>query len=130
MPPQPKDVLGREGERLAADALERAGFEILARNWRPARTGPGGGRGGRGELDVVARDGRDVVAVEVKTRSGPGFGHPFDAITADKLDRIHRLLRQWCRESGVRAPMRVDAVSVIIPTVGAVTVEHLRGVWR
>ncbi|HMO12215.1 MAG TPA: YraN family protein, partial [Actinotalea sp.] len=59
-----KDALGRYGERLVADRLERSGWCVLERNWR----------GTRGELDLVAIEGRTLVVVEVKTRSGPGYG--------------------------------------------------------
>ena len=59
------DAVGRYGEKVAAAHLVEAGWTLLDRNWR----------GTRGELDVVALDGDVLVAVEVKTRRGTGFGH-------------------------------------------------------
>ncbi len=116
---QAKDAVGRYGERLAAAHLSAAGWTILARNWR----------GTRGELDVVALDGEALVAVEVKTRSGPGFGHPAEAVTGAKLARLGRLLGQWVAEHEVRpASLRVDVIAVRTDLAGDARVEHLRGV--
>lgn len=89
MPPPRHDTaaFGTAGEELAAEALEAAGLEVVARNWR-LTAGPV-----RGELDLVALDherGR-VVVCEVKTRRGDAFGGPLAAVTARKQDRIRRL---------------------------------------
>ena len=53
-----KDDLGRKGEALAADFLTEAGMRVVDRNWRCSQ----------GEIDLVARDGDELVFVEVKTR--------------------------------------------------------------
>ena len=70
-----KDALGRRGEAIAARHLEAAGLVIVERNWRCTH----------GEIDIVARDGGDLVFVEVKTRSSVEYGHPLEAITPIKL---------------------------------------------
>ncbi|MDO8107334.1 YraN family protein [Isoptericola sp. b441] len=113
-----KDDLGRYGEELVARRLAAAGWQVLDRNWR----------GTRGELDLVAMDGSELVVVEVKTRSGPGYGHPAEAVTAAKLARLRRLTGQWLAEHDVRpASVRVDVVAVRTDRDDA-RVEHLRGV--
>jgi putative endonuclease len=110
-------ALGRSGEDLAVDHLEAQGFTILDRNWRCSI----------GELDIVARDGATTVVVEVKTRSGVGFGHPLEAITPAKLARLRRLAAAWCDAHGPVDRLRVDAVSVIAGRDG-LAVEHVRQV--
>lgn len=112
--------LGRQGERIAADYLTRAGHRVVDRNWRSAT----------GELDLVTIDAGTVVAVEVKTRTSTGYGHPFEAIDARKLHRLHRLAIEWCASHRMReAAVRVDAVGIVIgPPTQPPTVEHLRGV--
>lgn len=86
--------LGREGEERAARHLEARGYQIVARNVRAARV----------EIDLVARDGRRIVFVEVKTRrSGPrdGFGgHGFAAEAVDdrKQARLRRGAAAWLAE--------------------------------
>lgn len=114
-----KDELGRRGEDLAAQFLECAGYTVIDRNWRCAR----------GEIDIVARDGDDTVFVEVKTRSGTAFGHPFEAITEQKLARLKKLARTWWEaHSYRRGVIRIDAISVIASGAGEPVIEHLRRV--
>jgi putative endonuclease len=114
-----KDELGRRGEQVATEHLEACGFRILDRNWRCQQ----------GELDVVADDDGTLVFVEVKTRSGVGFGDPTEAVTARKLARIGRLAGAWCAEHHPRSRrMRVDVVGIVLPPEGGVRLEHLRGV--
>ncbi|GHD38686.1 YraN family protein [Mycetocola manganoxydans] len=115
-----KDELGRRGEDLAARFLEDAGYRLLERNWRCRQ----------GEIDIVARTANTLVFVEVKTRSGLAFGHPFEAITATKLARLRGLAAVWCAEhSPSVARIRLDAIAVIVPRSGQPVVEHLLGVY-
>jgi putative endonuclease len=120
-----KDAVGRFGEQTAARHLEAAGLTILERNWRP----PSGSEL-RGELDLVAREGAALVVVEVKTRSGTGFGTPAEAVTADKVRRVRRLAVAWlaAHPGQGHAFVRFDVVSVV-RAPGGVTVEHLRGAF-
>lgn len=114
-----KDVLGRHGEMLAAGFMETQGMRIVDRNWRCAG----------GELDIVALDGDTLVIAEVKTRRSLDYGHPFEAVGAAKLTRLHRLASLWCREHELRAARRrVDVVAVIDDGIGEPLLEHLKGV--
>ena len=82
-----------------------------------------------GELDIVAMDGDDVVVVEVKTRSGTGFGHPAEAVTRAKVARLRRLAAEWLSAHDLHAAgVRIDVVAVVRRRSGAAQVEHLRGV--
>ncbi|WP_127793679.1 YraN family protein [Agromyces sp. LHK192] len=111
--------LGRRGEDLAVEHLEARGMRVIDRNWR-CRIG---------EIDIVARDGRDTVFVEVKTRTSADFGHPFEAITARKLARMRRLAVAWCEQATEPVGrIRVDAIAVLAPTGARTVVEHLEGV--
>lgn len=114
-------ALGRFGEDVAARWLADQGYEIVDRNWRCPD----------GELDLVGIHQGWWVAVEVKTRRGTGYGHPFEAITPRKLRRVHRLARLWTAahpEMPRLAGWRVDAVSVLLPAGGGLNVEVLRDV--
>ena len=117
-----KDRLGRDGEDAAAAHLTAAGCTLLARNWRCRD----------GELDLVIRDGDTVAFVEVKTRSGLGFGHPAEAVTVAKARRLRRLALLWLQESRGEVGMpeiRFDVVSVLSRPGGPPVVEHLRGAF-
>ena len=114
-----KDALGRRGEQLAAQYLERAGFRILDRNWRCAE----------GELDIVAAERRVLVVCEVKTRSSDRYGSPLDAITRAKRSRLRRLAIRWLVAHGVLFDeVRIDVIGLLRDRSGQFTVEHVRGV--
>ena len=113
------DALGRQGEQLAAEHLQRAGFRVLDRNWRCAE----------GEIDIVAVDRRVLVACEVKTRSGTGYGTPLEAVDWRKRRRLRRLAVNWVMAHGVLFDeVRVDVVSVLKTGSGDFTIEHIPGV--
>lgn len=114
-----RQALGRYGEDVAARFLIAAGLVVLERNWRCPD----------GELDIIAREGDVLVACEVKTRRGEGFGSPLEAVTARKAARLRRLVGRWLAEHPVRpAEVRIDVVGVLRPPRGAARVEHVRGV--
>lgn len=115
-----KDVLGRRGEDLAAAALAADGYRVLDRNWRCSQ----------GEIDIVAVDGGETVFIEVKTRSSVAFGHPLEAITAQKLARLRRLAAAWCAaHPGDHRRIRIDAVAIVAPPHGPPQVDHLKRVF-
>jgi putative endonuclease len=114
--------LGSSGEQLAADHLERLGFEIVEHNYRTRW----------GELDLVGFDGSTLVFCEVKTRRA-GRGSPFDALHAGKQDRVRRMAASWLveRSDHPRAPdLRFDAIGVTIDARGRlVALDHLEGAF-
>lgn len=105
-------------EEVARRHLEARGFETLAEN----AVVPGG------ELDLVVRDGRIVVAVEVRQRAHDRFGSAAESLRPAKLRRLRRALARWAAaELQFAAPLRVDAVLIDGPR-GAFRIEHLRDV--
>lgn len=121
-------AVGRFGEQRAAEHLIGLGYEVLDRNWRVG--GAGGDRPAAGELDLVVRDGPTVVFVEVKTRSGRGFGGPAESVTRAKVARLRRLAARWleAHPEHTRVPVRFDVVSVVRGRDG-VDVTHLRNAF-
>jgi putative endonuclease len=86
--PEPAHLrTGRLGERLAARHLRRNGYKVLYRNFRP----PHGG-----EIDIVCREKKTLVFVEVKTRSADGLGRPADAVDAEKEEALIRGAQRDC----------------------------------
>jgi len=114
-----KDVLGRSGERVAADYLEDRGIRVIDSNWRcPA-----------GEIDLVALDGAELVIVEVKTRRSRRYGDPLEAVTAAKLARLRTLAVLWAREHRhVMGGLRIDAVGIVMDGRTEPHIDHLKGV--
>lgn len=113
--------LGAMGERLVARYFEQRGTVVLDRNWRCAD----------GELDLVVREaGGVVVAVEVKSRRGLGFGAPVEAVTWRKQARLRRLLAAWLREHPQQSAtaLRLDVVGVLVLPGRPVQLRHVTGV--
>jgi putative endonuclease len=100
---QIRQTLGRVGEDLACAELEKRGYEVLERRYR--RRG--------GELDIVARDGRTVVFVEVKTRESRDFGDASEAVTPRKRWRMTQLALDYlARHSLTECACRFDVVAI------------------
>jgi putative endonuclease len=115
-----RQAIGAYGERLAARHLEEHGLEILARNWRCAD----------GEVDLILRDGDDVVFCEVKTRRTATFGPPAAAVDPRKVRKLRHLALRWLAESGTHAPrIRFDVVEVLPQPRGASRVVHIRAAF-
>ena len=118
--PTHNQSLGAQGEAYAEQFLLERGYRRIAKNWRCRY----------GELDLIMRDGRAYVAVEVKTRSGLGYGAPLEAITTSKAARLRRLLLEWARESGNRGSLlRIDAIGIVLqPGGSAPRIDHIQGI--
>lgn len=112
---------GARGEDLAARYLERLGYTILTRNFRF----------GHREIDLVVGRGDLVAFVEVKSRSGDAFGHPFEAITAHKRREVERVARSWQHRFGRPGTQyRFDAVAIRSRRGAAPLIEHIPDAWR
>ncbi len=103
-------VLGEEGERIAAAWLAQRGWRILDRRFR----------NGHRDLDLVAEQGGVVAFVEVKTRRGNDFGHPVEAVNWRKQRELTRSALVWmARHGGGERMFRFDVVGVLISDGGA-----------
>ena len=108
-------IVGGFGECLAARHLIGQGMILLDRNWRCPT----------GELDLLLRDGDDLVVCEVKTRRSTTFGLPVEAVVPAKVRRLRRLAGRWLATRRFRPrDIRFDVVSVLLHG-GTVRVEHL-----
>jgi putative endonuclease len=118
--------IGRAAEDLVAVRLARRGWEIVERNARTRY----------GELDIVARDGRTLVFVEVKAgRAGSGLGpeRPILGVDRRKQRRVRRLAGAWMaerRDAPYYDEVRCDAVGVTFDRGGEpLEVEHIEAAF-
>lgn len=122
MSDDPRHSLGRLGERLAAEHLERLGYRIVARNYRTRF----------GELDLVATDDHLLVFCEVKTRR-EGSGDPWDNLGDGKRRQVRSMGAAWLNEVKPRprtSELRFDAVGVLVDRDGAlVRLDHLEAAF-
>lgn len=103
-------LLGQRGERLAADFLRSRGYTLVSANARTRW----------GEIDLVARDGTELVFIEVKTRRTGGSVSGEQAMTPRKLRQIESLAVAYLTDRGLeQEPWRVEMVSVEIDQDGA-----------
>ena len=120
MSDDPRHSLGRRGEQLAAEHLERLGYRIVARNYRTRF----------GELDLVATDEFVLVFCEVKTRRA---GDPWEKLGEAKRRQVRSMSRAWLSEVHARprcSELRFDAIGVVIDRDGALrSLEHLEGAF-
>jgi putative endonuclease len=97
-------LLGEYGENRARRAYERAGYEVLAQNWR----------GRAGEIDLVLARDRCVVVCEVKTRANERFGLPSEAVDWRKQRRLRALAYEFlAAQRPLCDRVRFDVVSIV-----------------
>lgn len=95
--------LGERGEALARRELERLGYHILTTRYRTRH----------GEIDIVCLHEAVLVFVEVKARSSGDFGHPADAVTAQKQRRVVAMAETYLAMERVKDRLcRFDVVAV------------------
>jgi putative endonuclease len=110
--------LGRRGEDLAHGYLRRQKYLIVARNYRPST-------GSRGEIDIIARDGTQLIFVEVKTRSSDAISFPERAVDDEKQRYIIRAARDYARRANVEwGDVRFDVIA--ITGVKSPVIHHLK----
>lgn len=115
----PTDI-GHRGEEAAAAFLERQGMQILDRNWR----------NGRGEIDIVAIDGQELVVCEVKTRASTSAGQPEEAVSAAKQRRLVRLAEAYAAAAGVvDTSIRFDVISIVVLADDRALLRHHRAAF-
>jgi putative endonuclease len=110
--------IGHYGEQVAADWLRSKHCRILARNFKGPR---------RGEVDIVARDGKLLLFVEVKTRREGAKIRPLDAVDASKRALIERGANAWLKQLGTRnLPWRFDVIEIYVENGKLPRVNHVK----
>lgn len=114
--------LGAEGERIAYRYIEQLGYTILEKNWSID---------GKKEVDIFATDGRDLIAIEVKTRRTDSGFDPLTAVTRQKQANIIALTNTYVRLKGVTQPIRFDIIAVWFhPFDQLFDIKHYKDAFR
>jgi putative endonuclease len=110
--------IGNYGEQVATDWLRSQGCKILARNYRGPR---------RGEVDIIARDRKLLLFVEVKTRRTGSKIRGLDAVGKDKQGLIERGANSWLKRLGTRnLPWRFDVIEVSVEEGSKPRINHVK----
>lgn len=112
--PRNRQETGRWGEDLACQVLQAQGYQLVARNWRPASQRDRESL--RGEIDLIMADSdQELVFIEVKTRTSDRQGHPLEAIGPAKATKLRQLAYRWLDENrgfyGYYS-YRIDAIAI------------------
>ena len=95
--------LGKKGELLALRHLEERLYQILETNYR----------NGKGEIDIIAKDKKTLVFVEVKTRSSEKFGAPEESIDEQKKRLLANTASVYMEKIKHEWEIRFDIISII-----------------
>ena len=115
-----KQVLGKEGERVAEQYLKRKGYKLVERNYRCAA----------GEVDLIVLDRRVIVFVEVKTRTGHGFGTPLEAIQPRKQRKMMQAAQFFLSQKKLhQRDARFDVVGISWPGREPI-IEHVENAFE
>ncbi|CAN5815409.1 YraN family protein [soil metagenome] len=116
-------TIGRWGEHLAAQWLRKQGRKVLYRNYRA----PHGG-----EVDIVCRQKKLLMFVEVKTRTSTERGRPAEAVNAAKERLILRGAQAWLRmlDDPDKIPTRCDILEVILREGEKPQIDIIEGAFK
>ena len=98
-----RNETGKQGESVARQYLEENGYNVLETNWRFHHY----------ELDIVATDGKELIIIEVKTRSDNYLIAPEHAINKGKILRIVTASDAYVRMKRIDLPIRFDLICLI-----------------
>ena len=127
---RPTDLLGQEGEALAANYLVENGYRIVLTNFKVPVGRNSQGAQVTGEIDIVALEGETLCFIEVKTRRSAKFTPVITAVDLRKQRQITRTARIYRRIFRVfEMPYRFDVVTVLVPNDREPEIELARGFW-
>lgn len=113
-------MVGSQGEELAVTFLEKQGYALLERNYRCKG----------GEVDIIARDAKTVVFVEVKTRRTSSYGVPQLAVTPFKQRQIMKAALTWlASHRKLEAPARFDVIAITIQGDREPVFDHIKNAF-
>lgn len=113
-PTDKRDALGDRGENMAAKFLRNLGYKIIVRNFRCEV----------GEIDIVARDGKVLVFVEVKTRADDE-PTPEDQVNSAKQHQLTKAAKTYLTRYGIpQPPARFDVVAIVWPEGREPQIRH------
>jgi putative endonuclease len=94
--------LGKLGEELAVDFLEKAGYVILETNWTFQKA----------EIDIIAKKDAVLAVVEVKTRSSLLFGLPQDFVNSKKIQLLIKAIDAYVNSKELDLEVRFDIIAI------------------
>ena len=94
--------LGKLGEELAVEFLEKNGYSILETNWTFQKA----------ELDIIAQKENILAVIEVKTRSSIEFGLPQDFVKPQKIQLLVKAINEYVTVNELDVEVRFDIIAI------------------
>lgn len=114
-----KDETGKAGEKVACNFLVKKGYNILETNWRHRHK----------EIDIIARDGNELVIVEVKTRHENCLEEPWSAVSNKKIRNLVTAANAWIQKNHIDLDTRFDVISVVFSQNGKFEIRHFQSAF-
>lgn len=112
------NILGAKGEEQVRLYLRKKGYSILACNWRYLKE----------EIDIIASDGKEIVFVEVKTRSGDPAEAPELSVSPAKQRSLINAADAYIKKNDIEREARFDIVSVLY-SKNNYTIDHIENAF-
>jgi putative endonuclease len=94
--------LGKLGEEIAVEFLQKNGYEILETNWVFQKA----------EVDIIAKKENTLAIIEVKTRSSLDFGLPQDFVKPKKIQLLVKAVNEYVISNDLDIEVRFDIIAV------------------
>lgn len=94
--------LGKLGEELAVEFLQKSGYEVLETNYVFQKA----------EIDIIAKKGKILAVVEVKTRSSTDFGLPQDFVKPKKIQLLVKAVNEYVIANDIDVEVRFDIIAI------------------
>lgn len=113
-------IKGRLGEDIAKEYLISKGFKIVESNWHYSKNA---------EIDIIAEDNGVLVFIEVKTRTSLNFGHPFEAVNYNKMQKLHTAVLGYISRLNKRyKSYRIDGIAIV--GLSNPSIEHIKNLGQ
>lgn len=107
---------GKKGEQVASLYLQQNGYEIMDENWVYNKA----------EVDLIAYYERQIIFVEVKTRTSIGFGMPEDFVTPAKQKLLEKAANEYIHLMNHQGEIRFDIISILFDKKENYTIKHIQ----
>ena len=116
-----KQRIGKLGEDLAYQYLQKNNYKIIEKNFTCRQ----------GEIDIIARDNRkkELVLIEVKTRTNFKYGNPCEAVNNQKKKHIYYAGQYYIYKNRIKnIPIRLDVIEIYIKN-GTYHLNHIKNAF-
>ena len=119
---QNKIELGKYGETIATQYLKQKNYKIITKNFRCKQ----------GEIDIIAEEkkNKEIVFIEVKTRTNLTYGTPSEAVNNIKINHIYKTAQYYILKNKIlNKSIRIDVIEIYIQKAQEkITINHLKSI--